>query len=205
LIVHNNSKLAERIRNDDVNAFTQLCRKYHAAVYANALKLTRNAQVAEDIVQEVFITLWEKRQDIDPKKDISGWLFVISYNKSINILKRKLRETCAHEKIKNISGTVEVPHGKNELLYYRLSNLVKAIEELSPQKRKVFELCKMRGKTYEEAARELHLSKYTVKEYLAGAMVFIKDYLKKHPVQQGVFLWIATASNLLFHFILISW
>jgi RNA polymerase sigma-70 factor (family 1) len=205
LIVHNNSKLAERIRNDDVNAFTELYRKYHAAVYANALKLTRNEQVAEDIVQEVFITLWEKRQDIDPKKDISGWLFVISYNKSINILKRKLRETCAHEKIRNIAGTVEVPHEKNELLYYRLSNLVKAIEELSPQKRKVFELCKMRGKTYEEAARELHLSKYTVKEYLAGAMIFIKDYLKKHPVQQGVFLWIATASNLLFHFVLISW
>ena len=110
--LHNNTKLAERLRNDDVDAFTALYWKYHVALYSNALKLTRDTQVAEDIVQEVFITLWEKRYDIDPKKDISGLLFVISYNKSINILKRKSREGVAHEKIRNISVTVEVPHEK---------------------------------------------------------------------------------------------
>jgi len=200
LSLHNNTELAERLRNDDVDAFTALYWKYHAALYSNALKLTRDSQVAEDIVQEVFITLWEKRQGIDLEKDIAGWLFVLSYNKSINILKRKLRESLSRENLKQTAGTEESVYEKNDLWYFRLNNLEEAIGQLSPQKRKVFELCKMRGKTYEEAARELHISKYTVKEYLAGAVVFIKEYVKKHPEHQSLFSWTITMINFLFIF-----
>jgi len=74
--------LALRLRNNDISAFNTLYWDYHGPVYANALKLTRDSSIAEDIVQEVFVTLWEKRHTIDPKQDVAGWLFVVSHNKA---------------------------------------------------------------------------------------------------------------------------
>ena len=63
--------------------------------------------------------------------------------------------------------------------------LTEAINQLSPQKRKVLELCKLQGKTYEETARELHISRHTVKEYLASAISHVKGYIRQH----GAMLW----------------
>lgn len=59
--------------------------------------------------------------------------------------------------------------------------LQNAIAQLSPQKQKTFVLCKLEGKTYNEAAKTLKISKYTIKEYLSSAMTMIKDYIKHHP------------------------
>ena len=150
--------LASRLRKDDINAFNTLYWKYHAAVYANALKLIKDPVIAEDIVQEVFVTVWGKRHTIDPEQDLAGWLFVISYHKTIDQLKRKLKEALAH---KNISISME-DHSilvnadpKEE----QLSVIEKAMDQLSPQKRKVFELCKVQGRTYKKAAEELQLFK----------------------------------------------
>ncbi len=174
-----NNELITRLRNDDKEAFNELYRKYHSAIYYNVLKLTRDSIVAEDIVQEVFITLWEKRYSLDIEKEISGWLFVVSYNKSIDCLKRKLKESLAQTALQqNSENTTDTG---NSLFNIRMSILERAVEQLSPQKRRVFELCKLQRKTYAEAADELHISKHTVKEYLSGAVIFIRNYIKQYP------------------------
>jgi len=91
-----NKELTEHLRNNDQEAFNVLYWKYHSAIYYNVLKLTRDNVIAEDLVQEVFIALWKKRSTLDPEQDILGWLFVVSYNKSISYLKQKLKESLVH-------------------------------------------------------------------------------------------------------------
>jgi len=179
--------LAVRLRNDDISAFNTLYWEYHGAVYANAFKLIRDAVVSEDIVQEVFVTLWEKRHKIDPKQDIAGWLFVVSHHKTIDQLKRKLRHTLAEKILQAVvedSGAAD-----NDFTDEQLGAIERAVDQLSPQKRKVFELCKMQKRTYENAAEELHISKYTVKEYLSEAMISIKKYIVQHPTHAGVLVY----------------
>jgi RNA polymerase sigma-70 factor (family 1) len=172
-------ELAIRLQNDDIEAFNTLYWTFHAAIYANALKLTRDTVIAEDIVQEVFITLWEKRKSIDPNHNINGWLFTVSYNKSVDQLKRKLKSSLAHKDSQaSIDNSTDVI---DDLSEEQLSMLEKAMKQLSPQKCKVFQLCKIQGKTYEEAARELQISKFTVKEYLSSAVTIIKEYIRQHP------------------------
>ena len=73
--------------------------------------------------------------------------------------------------------------------------LEKAIEQLSPQRRKVFELCKVQRRTYEEVAEELQLSKHTVKEYLSGAVFSIKEYIKQHPEYSAMFICAISFKN----------
>jgi len=74
----------------------------------------------------------------------------------------------------------------------------KAVDQLSPQKRKVFDLCKMQSSTYEKAAKELHISKYTVKEYLSDAMVSIKKYIGQHSSHAHVIIQLLLVLPVLF-------
>jgi RNA polymerase sigma-70 factor (ECF subfamily) len=191
-----NNELIIRLQNDDKEAFNELYQKYHSALYYNILKLTRDAIVTEDIVQEVFITLWEKRYDLNVEQGIAGWLFVVSYNRSISYLKRKLKESIAQTVLQqNIESTT---NAGNSLENTQISILEKAIEQLSPQKRRVFELCKLQRRTYAEVADELQISKHTVKEYLSGAVISIKNYVKQYPEYSVIFFTAIYLRPLLF-------
>jgi len=180
------NNLARRLRNNDVTAFNTLYNEHHSAIYANSLKLAKDPAVAEDIVQDVFIALWEKRHTIDPKRDIVGWLFVVSYHKTIDAVKRKLRQALAENILHSIIEEPDI--FKEDITGERLGAIEKAVGQLSPQKRKVFDLCKVQSRTYEKAAEELHISKYTVKEYLSEAMVSIKKYIGQHSSHAHVII-----------------
>lgn len=189
--------LASRLRNDDIDAFNSLYWEYHAAVYANALKLIKDPVIAEDIVQEVFVTLWSKRHTIDPEQDIAGWLFVISHHKTVDQLKRKLKQAL----VKKDSSIFREDHSiivNTDLKEEQLCAIEEAMGRLSPQKRKVFELCKVQGRTYKKAAEEMHISKYTVKEYLSEALVSIKKYIGEHPQQTGIVIYFLVFTNAFF-------
>ena len=172
------NELVERLQKGDMEAFNTLYLKYHSALYSNILRLCRDEIVAEDLLQETFIALWEKRHLLDPNQEISGWLFVVSYNKSVSFLKIKLKESMAK------STSQQIDYGSDdrvEIVENQINVLEKGILLLSPQKRMVFDLCKLQRKTYEEAARELNISKHTVKEYLSDAMDFLKEFAKREP------------------------
>lgn len=187
--------LALRLRNNDVGAFNKFYWEFHGAVYANALKFIKDPSIAEDIVQETFVALWEKRHSIDPKQDIAGWLFVVSHHKTIDQLKRKLRHSLA-EKI--LQAVIEDPNTiEDDITEEQLDALEKAVDQLSPQKRKVFELCKVQKRTYEKAAEELQISKYTVKEYLSEAMMSIKKYIGQHPTQSNTIIYFFALAGIL--------
>lgn len=176
--------LAHRLVAGDITAFDEIYKLYFHPVYNNAVKITRDAAVAEDILQEVFITLWEKRDTIDPERSLAGWLFVLCYNRSINILRRRLRESLVYQQLPQPRLEEGLPGGvsEEEIKFGVQWNIMEnALSRLSPQRRRVFELCKLQGKTYEEAATELHISKYTVKEYLSAALVTIREYSLRHP------------------------
>ena len=72
--------------------FENLYNQYSAAIYANIRKMVKPADVAEDILQDVFTVLWTNRAKLDPGQPIGNWLFVVSYHRSISYLKKKLRE-----------------------------------------------------------------------------------------------------------------
>jgi RNA polymerase sigma factor (sigma-70 family) len=181
-----NTELAVRLRNDDLEAFNTLYWKYHSALYLNVLKLTKDPILAEDIVQEVFITLWEKRHTLKEDQSIGGWLFTVSYHKAVDAFKQRLKENAI---IKLLNVSAEEPENTN-LVETQIDVLNKALQQLSPQKSRVFTLCKMEGKSYEQASAQLNISKHTVKEYLSDAVKSVRIYLNNHPELKT---WIAIA------------
>ncbi len=169
------------MKKGDEAAFCALYDNYHAALYRNVIKLVHSAAEAQDIIQEVFIALWEQRSTLDLSRPVNGWLFTLSYHRTVNHLRKKLREESKSRLIADLSYP-EIPANVDEQLIVSQWQLMEeAIGHLSPQKKKVFELCKLQGKSYENAARELGLSRHTVGEYLQEAMAFIREYVRRHP------------------------
>jgi RNA polymerase sigma-70 factor (ECF subfamily) len=181
-----------RLTRGDRVAFDLIYHQYCNPVYCNALKITRDRSVAEDIVQEVFITLWEKKETISLERPVGGWLFVLCYNRAVNQLRKKLRESVACRHLEDPAAGDPTDEASYSQQWELLEN---AMAQLSPQKRKVFELCKIQGKTYEETAAVLQISKYTVKEYLSASVSFLKEQVQHHPGSSvasstGMFLFI---------------
>ncbi len=168
-------ELTAALTRDDIGAFDALYHKYHNAVFANIFKLIKQQETAEDILQEVFASLWENRKKIDRERSVGGWLFVVSYNKAIKFLHKAVRERIGtlEETAHHTAEETDTEHGHLE---YQCSLINEAIDNLSPKKKLVFTLCKLEGKTYEEAARETGISPHTVKEYVSAASKFVKAY-----------------------------
>ncbi|QEC42437.1 sigma-70 family RNA polymerase sigma factor [Pseudobacter ginsenosidimutans] len=169
-----------QVKADELAQFDTVYHQFHQAVYANICKLVCEPQMAEDILQEVFISLWENRQTVN-LQDAGGWLFVVSYNKSMTFLKKKLRETSVIlPDTEYLAAISEEQPVDEELFQLRLSMVEEAIDHLPPRKREVFRLCRYDGKSYDEVADMLNISVVSVKDYLKQSTQFIRQYISRH-------------------------
>lgn len=169
-----------QLKEGDQNSFRELYDRYHAALYRNVMRLLHDGSEAQDVVQEVFVRLWENRDSLDLSRPVNSWLFTVSYNRAVNLLRKKLLEKQRSPLIAELA--TDVSNIQDERLIEAQWRLMQdAIDQLSPKKRRVFELCKLEGKTYEMAAKELGISRHTVGEYLQESMAFVRDYVRRHP------------------------
>jgi len=172
-------QLVRDLKNGDPSAFDTLYWKYHKAVYASILKLIKDPDTSKDILQEVFVALWIKRMTLKPDGSIAGWMFTTSYHKCIDHLRHILAAPLWPSEI-NIADEW-ADYRKEQEQENCMQLIQQAVNNLSPKKRAVFELCKLKGKSYEETAEALNISKHTVKEYLSAAIVHIKNYIHRQP------------------------
>jgi len=161
----------------DLAAFDEIYHQYHNAVYINICKLVRQEAAAEDVLQEVFISLWENRYKLDASR-VAGWLFVTSYNKSIKYLKRKARENAVSLSDSPAYETIQPEEQVSEEWYqFRVSMIEDAVNHLPERKKQVFRLCRYEGKSLDEVASIMNISPTSVSDYLKQANRFIKDYI----------------------------
>ncbi len=159
--------------------FDRLYHQYHQAVYANIYKMVSRQECAEDILQEVFLSLWENRQQLDPEK-VAGWLFVVSYNKAATYLKKQLRGITIHVPEDALPDIALAEQPDEQLYRLKLSVVEEAINHLPARKKEVFRLCRFEGRSYDEVAELLGISVLSVKDYLKQSTRFIRHYVRSH-------------------------
>lgn len=177
-------KLSKSVKSE-INLFDELYVKYHHAVYLNIKKLVHDEQAALDILQEVFMSLWENKEKLDLQNFSGGWLFVVSYNKSISFLRKKITESIDYtEELAEIyADDSKEWNDQIETDYMmKLQVLEEAVNILPHRKKQVFQMCRFEGQSKEEVAEQLQLSTDTVKDYLKQSNQMIKRYvLGKYP------------------------
>lgn len=170
-------------------AFTTLYHQYSGQIYLNVLKMVKNQDIAEELVQDLFATFWQKRASLQIEQSLAGYLYRMAANKVYDFYRKMQADHTMLSHFKALA-TEHYSHIE-EALQYRESEalLQKALESLSPQQQKVYQLCKTEGYSYKEAAELMGISPYTVKEYLVKANQSLRNYLNNN---------IDTALSLLF-------
>jgi RNA polymerase sigma-70 factor (ECF subfamily) len=173
-------ELCERIKCGDIDAYRQIYDRYHSQLYYYALRFLKMPELAEDVIHDVFLKLWEIREQLKPEFGIVGYLYKISRNQVFKLIKKISAEAELRNKVIGIieEQCIETEANLQWNEYAQL--LGGAIDQLPPQCKKVFNLCRQEGKTYDEAALILGISKHTVKEHMMAAMKNIKKYFRQN-------------------------
>jgi RNA polymerase sigma-70 factor (family 1) len=183
--------LLKDLANDDEHAFRIVFDHYKAPFHATAFKMTRSADIAEEIVQEVFVTLWIKRKLVAVAEKPEGYLFSILHN-SIYAHFRKLAQERRLES--KLEQQREDSYNNIETILIDKEDrtiLENVINQLSPQQRLIYKLSKQEGISREEIATQLKISPNTVRNHLAAAVEHLRTYLKKSAsVSILLFTWI---------------
>lgn len=164
----------------DEGAFRAIFDRYRDRLYGYCLKFTKSKEAAEEIVQDVFVKVWENRSSLNPDLSFNAYLYQITKNLAFNFLKKAASETLFK---KRILPYLEVAHSRPEddCLYRDYERLAdKVIKLLPPQRQLIFQMSRQSGMSHDEIATSLGISKNTVKGQIVKASKTIRDYFRLH-------------------------
>jgi len=162
-------------------AFEELFRLHYTELCRYALRLTRNEEVAEEVVQEVFISFWERRNEITITHSVKAYLISSVRNRSINYLKLQLPKDRKKEEIEEHNSGASVEDTSAGIEYKELYDLIQhAITSLPEKCRAIFVLSREEGMTYQQIADQLNLSLKTVENQMSIALKKLRSTMKSH-------------------------
>lgn len=174
------NEILTRLIRGDADAFSELYLTYSGMLYAKILRLTKCEETAKEILQELFLKIWEKRSQIDVDKPFKAYLFKIAKNLMYDHFRKVARDKILSDYLVSMA-TLSYPHAEEAGLYQeRLECMANAIEQLPLARKTVFKLCKLEGKSYEEIASQLQISTSTISDHIVKANRSIKKYLENH-------------------------
>jgi RNA polymerase sigma-70 factor (ECF subfamily) len=170
--------LLERIANADEAAFREIFDLYRERFYAAALKLTRSPDTSEEIVQEIFVTLWLRRSALLKVRDPRAYLFAVAYHHISGHFRKLAREKRMIQALSfryngsECSTEDRLIDKENQLLLQHL------IHQLPPQQQLIYQLSRKEGLSRDEIAHRLDISPHTVKNHLLKAMKYIHAHVR---------------------------
>ena len=176
-------KLIMQIAGGNQLAFKQIFDLYHIRIFHFAKKYLRSEHLAEEAVQDVFLKIWEKRDELVRVEDFPSWLFQLTRNYLLNILKRVSNESKIKEEIRN---TLDIPEEQEDkqLIEEEQFDLLREIVAMLPsQRQEIFRLCRFEEKSYAEVARMMGISKSTVNDHMVKAMKYLKSNFPGKPYE----------------------
>ena len=182
--------LLSKVKNDNGLAFNTLFTRYYKKLCYYAERITHNGDQAEEVVQELFIRIWENRKTIEVDKSVKAYLYRSTYNRSVNALRSlKKFEAIEAEKISEESYQC----ADNDILYFELEvKLFEIIDAFSEKQRNVFIMKRFDNRSYKEIAAELDMSERMVEKYLSKSLSALRqaldEYNKPLPVYFMFFL-----------------
>ena len=174
--------MSKKLRLGEKKAYQELFERYAPRIYQFSISYLKNKLDAEELVQEVFLKLWEKRSELDQTKNIKSFIFKIAVNTIYDFIRKKNIENAFNDfaRLNFKSGENYTWH---EVIFEDMKqNLQKLVAQLPKQQQKIFYLSKEKGLTNEEIATQLNLSKRTVENHLYRAIA----HLKKHFVDDSL-------------------
>ena len=174
---NNEEELLLLLRKGDEAAFEKIYHLYSQRLMGNLVKLLKSEELAAELLQETFVKIWNHRSQIDAAKSFRSYLFRIAENLVYDFFRKASRDKKLQQQL--LAGaTAHYRHVEesvcNKENAYRLK---RAIEALPPQRRQVFQLIKLEGRSYAEVSNALNISVSTISDHIVKATRFIRKEL----------------------------
>ncbi len=180
LTIDNDLQLIKAIAQHDKRGFEALYKKYYQQLFAVAYRYVGQTQIAEEIVHDVFITIWNKAEQLNIQYSMKSYLFKSVVNTSLNFLKK---EKIAHAKQEAYVAVQEEAIVNDDIIEadeILLKNLEHALEMLPEKCRQVMYLSRFGKLKQQEIATQMDISVKTVKNHLTYGFQKLREHLQKH-------------------------
>ena len=175
-----NKILLERLKDGDLDAFNSIYKTYAPKIYIRLIKLVKDPNIAEELLQDVFLKIWRNRLKIDISRGFVSFINHIADNLAIDLFRKVQRDKKLQIEI--WASAVELYYHTEEYMISKETKqiLENAINSLSPRKKEILILNKIQNKSYKEIAEDLNISISTVSNQLVSAIKDIKLFIQKN-------------------------
>ncbi len=193
---YSDHELISFLPSGNQEAFTTIYERHHERIYRFILRYLKSAELSEDICQNVFLKIWEQREQLADVQEFSAFSFTIAKRQALDFLKRASVEQNAMGIILNSypadRNVIEDQHQAKEYMEF----IEEVLARLPEQSSKIFKLCRQEGKSYDEVAVILGISRHAVKKHMVRSMKALKDAAEGElGITLSVFLAILAAKN----------
>ena len=172
-------KTLKKLKQGNPKAFELLFNKYHHKLYNFILSFVNDSYEAENIVQDVFVTVWETKHRINIESSFGSLVYRIAKNKALNCLRKSLNKKLYLDTVIQNQKYFEFSTDKTidykELTFY----FNKYVDELPERRQEIFLLSANEGLTYKEIARKLNITENTVDTQIRNALNYIRENIAK--------------------------
>jgi len=168
-----NDQTLRLVIQGDSAAFAKLYNHYRTPALKFCISLLKDEEEAENVVQEVFIKIWDRREQINPELNFNSYLFTCLRNMAFDQLKKLEKNHLMKQHYLERMEAMQLENREDE--EKKLQLLQTAIGLLSEKRRQILALTVEEGKSYQEIAEMMHISKNTVKNQLVKAKQFLRD------------------------------
>lgn len=164
------------LKAGDERAFSVIYDRYKERLAGNLYKLLKSEELTKEILQDLFLKIWDTREQLDPEKSFRSYLFKIGENMVNDYYRRAARDRNMRDKM--ILASTELYSHIEEQLFTKenAEMLQKAVDQMPPQRKQVFILCKLEGKSYKEVEQIMGINAKTINSHLFQANKFLKQY-----------------------------
>lgn len=173
------SKLLYELSQGNELAFTKLYNEYKNVVFSTALKITKSKILAEEVVQDVFLKIWQNHENLAEITNIENYLFIISRNHIFDMIKKIARDTSlVIDSNYKSTSTNDTEDAIKDDQYNVILNQI--VDQLPPQQQKIYKMAKWDGLSHQKIGEDLGISTETVKKHMAQALKFVRTKISPY-------------------------
>jgi RNA polymerase sigma-70 factor (family 1) len=171
-------QLLLELRRGNQQAFSELYKRNRAWIYASIVKLVKSHEFATELLQDVFMKVWQHRERIDMDKHFRWYLLKIARNTVYDFFRKAAHQQHIREQLISASIGSKSYNPIEDQLYFKEAQdkLEKALDKLPEKCRQVFVLCKIEGKSYNEVADILNISTATINNHIVKATRILREH-----------------------------
>jgi len=167
-----------QLKNGDERAFEILYNNYKFRLAGNLFKLLKSDDLVKETLQELFFKLWEVRAQIDPEKSFKSYLFRIAENLVNDYFRKVAKDKRLLAKMLASSSELYLHIEEDMLSKEEVQKLQQLIDLMPPQRKMVFTLCKLEGKSYKEVEEIMGINAKTISSHMLQANKFLRSHFK---------------------------